>query len=94
MIQSFVMGKIKLALLDANIVYLAALTDFLSSREEFEVVAEGCDIDELIDSLEGENADILIADSDFLDGGRPPQSARALPGEPRHAAADHGLRPA
>jgi DNA-binding NarL/FixJ family response regulator len=68
MIQSFVMGKIKLALLDANIVYLAALTDFLSSREEFEVVAEGCDIYELLDSLEAETADILIADAEFLDG--------------------------
>lgn len=62
------MDKIKIALLDANFVYLNALADYLSSQGEFEVVAEGTDVAGLMESMEGESPDILIADCGFLEG--------------------------
>ncbi len=70
------MGHVKIALLDSNIFYLGALSEYLSLFEEFEIVGEGKCVEELRYSLGMTVPDIILAEYGFFN----PDSAFGLNG--------------
>jgi DNA-binding NarL/FixJ family response regulator len=65
------MAKIRLALLDANIVYLDAISRVLSLHDEFHVLYSVQTMNELRHLMEHDPPDIVIADLDFYTASDP-----------------------
>ena len=60
------MGQIKLAVLDSNIFYLGALSEYLSLFDEFEIVGGGICVEELRTSLGMSVPDIILSEYRFF----------------------------